>query len=62
MCNACARNGFAHELIESTMNALLDALDCGFFRNPRGLFTVDLIGGACAPTNSLARVMQDNVS
>ena len=27
------------------MNALLDALDCGFFRNPRGVSTVELAGG-----------------
>jgi len=44
------------------MNALLDGLDCGFFRIPRRLSTVELVGGACALTNSLGWLESDNVS
>jgi len=44
------------------MNALLDGLDCGFFRNPRRLSTVEVVGGAGALINGLGRLMWDKVS
>jgi hypothetical protein len=38
----------AREPTESTVKAVLEGHDCGFFRNPRGLSTMELVLRGCA--------------